>query len=163
MGWLLPVTLSCISLLSLLLPGALSRSPSEHPLLVRLRKPPDRQYPQDLTFQAVQNKEPVALGGQGESHPELLVELHPLRSHRHHQHRVNLRVHRGKGRGQGPRRARGRGRRHTRRHHTQLMRMGCSFSTCQLQNLSHRLRHFLGQSGKKESAPVNLTSPHSYG
>ncbi|XP_051818553.1 protein ADM2 [Antechinus flavipes] len=163
MGWLLPVTLGCISLLSLLLPGALSRRAGEDPLLARPRKPPDGRYPQDLTSEAVLNKEPVALGGQGEPHLEPLVELRPQRSHHHRQHRGKLRDHGGKRRGQGPRRAGGRGRRHTRRHHTQFIRKSCAFSTCQLQNLSHRLRHFLGQEGKKDSAPGNLMSPHSYG
>ncbi|XP_074128063.1 protein ADM2 [Sminthopsis crassicaudata] len=163
MGWLLSVTLGCISLLSLPLPGALSRRAGEDPLLARPREPPDGQYPQDLTSQAVLNKEPVALEGQQGLHLEPLVELRPQHFHHHRRHRGKLRDHRGKERGQGPRRVRGRGRRHTRRHHAQLMRMGCVLSTCQVQNLGHRLGQLVGLSGRKDSAPVNPRSPHSYG
>ncbi|XP_074083271.1 protein ADM2 [Macrotis lagotis] len=155
MGWLLPVTLGCISLLSLLLPSALSRRLGPHPLLARPREPPDRLSSRDLEPQAVMNVGPVALVGQPGSHLETLAAHHPGKlHHRHHGHR-RLQGRRG--------RSRGRGRRHTRRHHAQLLRMGCVLSTCQVQNLSHRLRQLMGQSGRQDSAPMNPKSPHSYG
>ncbi|MGH0125722.1 UNVERIFIED_CONTAM: hypothetical protein FKN15_027317 [Acipenser sinensis] len=60
-----------------------------------------------------------------------------------------------------------RGRRHAhgglRAHHPQLMRVGCVLGTCQVQNLSHRLWQLNGQSGREVSSPVNPNSPHSYG
>ncbi|KAM9169786.1 protein ADM2 [Pangshura tecta] len=61
----------------------------------------------------------------------------------------------------GPRRAK----RHAaaRRHHAQLMRVGCVLGTCQVQNLGHRLWQLMGQSGRQDSSPMNPNSPHSYG
>ncbi|KAG7454776.1 hypothetical protein MATL_G00263370 [Megalops atlanticus] len=61
-----------------------------------------------------------------------------------------------------------RGRRHIRNaarghHHPQLMRVGCVLGTCQVQNLSHRLYQLIGQSGREDSSPINPKSPHSYG
>ncbi|XP_013858935.1 ADM2 [Austrofundulus limnaeus] len=60
-----------------------------------------------------------------------------------------------------------RGRRHASgsgaRAHGHLMRVGCVLGTCQVQNLSHRLYQLIGQSGRVESSPLNLHSPHSYG
>lgn len=48
-------------------------------------------------------------------------------------------------------------------HHAQLMRVGCVLGTCQVQNLSHRLYQLIGQSGREDSSPINPRSPHSYG
>ncbi|XP_072530040.1 protein ADM2a [Salminus brasiliensis] len=48
-------------------------------------------------------------------------------------------------------------------HHGQLMRVGCVLGTCQVQNLSHRLYQLVGQTGREDSSPVNPRSPHSYG
>ncbi|XP_068958931.1 protein ADM2 [Petaurus breviceps papuanus] len=158
MGWLLPVTVGCISLLSLLLPGTLSRRLGPHPLLARPREPPDRLSPQDLESQAVMNVRLVAAVGQPGSHLEPLVRHHP-RHPPHPRHRHGKLPGR---RGRGSARGSGRGRRHARRH-AQLMRMGCVLSTCQVQNLSHRLRQLMGQSGRQDSAPMNPKSPHSYG
>lgn len=45
----------------------------------------------------------------------------------------------------------------------QLMRVGCVLGTCQVQNLSHRLYQLIGQSGREDSSPINPKSPHSYG
>uniref|UniRef100_A0A8C8S8C0 Adrenomedullin 2 n=1 Tax=Pelusios castaneus TaxID=367368 RepID=A0A8C8S8C0_9SAUR len=61
----------------------------------------------------------------------------------------------------GPQRAK----RHAavRRHHAQLMRVGCVLGTCQVQNLGHRLWQLMGQSGRQDSSPINPSSPHSYG
>lgn len=60
-----------------------------------------------------------------------------------------------------------RGRRHANgsgaRGQGHLMRVGCVLGTCQVQNLSHRLYQLIGQSGREESSPINLHSPHSYG
>ncbi|XP_023276185.1 ADM2-like [Seriola lalandi dorsalis] len=47
--------------------------------------------------------------------------------------------------------------------HAQLMRVGCVLGTCQVQNLSHRLYQLIGQSGREDSSPINPRSPHSYG
>ncbi|KPP67755.1 ADM2 protein-like [Scleropages formosus] len=59
-----------------------------------------------------------------------------------------------------------RGRRHAglrSHHHPQLMRVGCAFGTCQVQNLSHRLYQLIGQSGREDTSPIKPDSPHSYG
>ncbi|AWP00972.1 putative ADM2-like [Scophthalmus maximus] len=48
-------------------------------------------------------------------------------------------------------------------HHAQLMRVGCVLGTCQVQNLSHRLYQLIGQSGREDSSPINPRSPHSFG
>ncbi|XP_030575563.1 protein ADM2a [Archocentrus centrarchus] len=48
-------------------------------------------------------------------------------------------------------------------HHAKLMRVGCVLGTCQVQNLSHRLYQLIGQSGREDSSPINPKSPHSYG
>ncbi|XP_019955386.2 protein ADM2a [Paralichthys olivaceus] len=48
-------------------------------------------------------------------------------------------------------------------HHAQLKRVGCVLGTCQVQNLSHRLYQLIGQSGREDSSPINPRSPHSYG
>ncbi|XP_033018353.1 protein ADM2 [Lacerta agilis] len=48
-------------------------------------------------------------------------------------------------------------------HRAQLMRVGCALGTCQVQNLNHRLWLLKGQLGRQESAPMNPSSPHSYG
>ncbi|XP_068859898.1 protein ADM2 [Aphelocoma coerulescens] len=53
-----------------------------------------------------------------------------------------------------------RGRRHAGGH---LVRVGCVLGTCQVQNLSHRLWQLRGQSGRRDSSPMNPNSPHSYG
>lgn len=45
----------------------------------------------------------------------------------------------------------------------QLMRVGCVLGTCQVQNLSHRLYQLVGQTGREDSSPINPRSPHSYG
>ncbi|XP_044534061.1 protein ADM2 [Gracilinanus agilis] len=159
MGWLLPVALGCISLLSLPLPGAQSRRLGPHPLLARPREPPDRPRPRDLESQAVKSVRPVVLVTQPRPHLEPVMGSLPRQPHSHRHLHGRLRGQRGRGRS----RARGRGRRHTRRHGAKLMRVGCVLSTCQVQNLSHRLRQLMGQSGRQDSAPMNPKSPHSYG
>ncbi|XP_059102833.1 protein ADM2 [Peromyscus eremicus] len=50
-----------------------------------------------------------------------------------------------------------------RRPHAQLLRVGCVLGTCQVQNLSHRLWQLVRPSGRRDSAPVDPSSPHSYG
>ncbi|XP_017513523.2 protein ADM2 isoform X2 [Manis javanica] len=45
----------------------------------------------------------------------------------------------------------------------QLLRVGCVLGTCQVQNLSHRLWQLVGSAGPRDSAPVDPSSPHSYG
>ncbi|XP_035280353.1 protein ADM2a [Anguilla anguilla] len=63
----------------------------------------------------------------------------------------------------GRRHAHARGRGHHHHHHPQLMRVGCVLGTCQVQNLSHRLYQLIGQSGREDTSPMNPKSPHSYG
>lgn len=58
----------------------------------------------------------------------------------------------------GPRRHLG-----PRRPQAQLLRVGCVLGTCQVQNLSHRLWQLIGSAGPHDSAPVDPSSPHSYG
>ncbi|XP_040928426.1 protein ADM2a [Betta splendens] len=48
-------------------------------------------------------------------------------------------------------------------HNPQLMRVGCVLGTCQVQNLSHRLYQLIGQTGREDSSPINPRSPHSFG
>ncbi|XP_035003373.1 protein ADM2a [Hippoglossus stenolepis] len=48
-------------------------------------------------------------------------------------------------------------------HNAKMMRVGCVLGTCQVQNLSHRLYQLIGQSGREDSSPINPRSPHSYG
>lgn len=50
-----------------------------------------------------------------------------------------------------------------RRSRAQLLRVGCALGTCQVQNLSHRLWQLVGSAGPRASAPVDPSSPHSYG
>nr|XP_004650469.1 protein ADM2 [Jaculus jaculus] len=50
-----------------------------------------------------------------------------------------------------------------RRPQAQLLRVGCVLGTCQVQNLSHRLWQLVRPSGRRDSAPVDPSSPHSYG
>ncbi|KAK2494407.1 hypothetical protein MC885_013977 [Smutsia gigantea] len=45
----------------------------------------------------------------------------------------------------------------------QLLRVGCVLGTCQVQNLSHRLWQLVGSASLRDSAPVDPSSPHSYG
>ncbi|XP_010632550.1 protein ADM2, partial [Fukomys damarensis] len=67
-------------------------------------------------------------------------------------------LHDGGRRHPGPRRHSG-----LRRPHAQLLRVGCVLGTCQVQNLSHRLWQLVGTAGQRDSAPVDPSSPHSYG
>ncbi|XP_054426436.1 protein ADM2 [Pteronotus mesoamericanus] len=44
-----------------------------------------------------------------------------------------------------------------------LLRAGCVLGTCQVQNLSHRLWQLVASAGPRDSAPIDPSSPHSYG
>uniref|UniRef100_A0A5F9DM23 Adrenomedullin 2 n=1 Tax=Oryctolagus cuniculus TaxID=9986 RepID=A0A5F9DM23_RABIT len=50
-----------------------------------------------------------------------------------------------------------------RRTQAQLLRVGCVLGTCQVQNLSHRLWQLVRPAGRQDSAPIDPSSPHSYG
>uniref|UniRef100_A0A8C2W8M2 Adrenomedullin 2 n=1 Tax=Chinchilla lanigera TaxID=34839 RepID=A0A8C2W8M2_CHILA len=127
------VALGCISLLHLQLPGACSSSLRGSPL-----KPPART--------------PSGLQPQ---HPHLPPQP---------QERASLAPAMGRALQDGGRRHPG-PRQHLglRRPHAQLMRVGCVLGTCQVQKLSHRLWQLVGPAGRRDSAPVDPSSPHSYG
>ncbi|XP_004642481.1 ADM2 [Octodon degus] len=132
------VALGCISLLHLQLPGACSGSLRGSPLPARPRKPPIRT-------------------------PSGLLPRH---SHLPAQPQKAVSLALAKGRA-----VRDGGRRHPssrqhsglRRPHAQLMRVGCVLGTCQVQKLSHRLWQLVGPAGQRDSAPMDPSSPHSYG
>ncbi|XP_038406030.1 protein ADM2 isoform X5 [Canis lupus familiaris] len=54
-------------------------------------------------------------------------------------------------------------RRGPRRSRAQLLRVGCVLGTCQVQNLSHRLWQLVGSAGPRNAAPMDPSSPYSYG
>ncbi|XP_028934361.1 protein ADM2 [Ornithorhynchus anatinus] len=148
MGWTLPLALGCISLLGppglpgLPLPGGSAQGAQGPPLLTRRREPPDRPGgPRSPPRLPGPLRRPTATPPRP---PPPAGPARPLRT---------------------PRAPRGRGRRHAgpRRHHVQLMRVGCALGTCQVQNLSHRLWQLMGQSGRRDSSPMDPNSPHSYG
>ncbi|XP_038612490.1 protein ADM2 [Tachyglossus aculeatus] len=143
MSWTLPLTLGCISLLGLPLPGGAARRAHGPTLLPRRREPPDRP--------GGPRSPPRLLGPPGSRPTATPPRPPPLGG--------SVRLPRPS------RTPRGRGRRHVgpRRHHVQLMRVGCALGTCQVQNLSHRLWQLMGQSGRRDSSPVDPNSPHSYG
>ncbi|XP_027971157.1 ADM2 [Eumetopias jubatus] len=142
MARLLTVTFGCISLLYLLLPGTLSRSLGRSQQPAPPREPPARTLssglkPQHPTPRRVVWKLHQALQPQ-RSASRAPATGRPLQDglHRH----------------LGPRRSR-----------AQLLRVGCVLGTCQVQNLSHRLWQLVGSAGPRDSAPMDPSSPHSYG
>ncbi|XP_004438062.1 PREDICTED: ADM2 [Ceratotherium simum simum] len=136
MARLLTVTLGCISLLYLQLPGALSRRPA------RPREPPARNPSSGLQPR----------------HPAPQPAVWKLRQAFQPQRSASLASAMGQPLRDGPRRHLG-----PRRPQAQLLRVGCVLGTCQVQNLSHRLWQLVGSAGPRDSAPMDPSSPHSYG
>uniref|UniRef100_A0A8C3YQ29 Adrenomedullin 2 n=1 Tax=Catagonus wagneri TaxID=51154 RepID=A0A8C3YQ29_9CETA len=138
---LLSVTLGCISLLYLQLPGTLSLG------LGRSRLPAPREPPARTSSSALQSWHPAPRPAVWKRHqalqPQRSARLAPALG----QPRRN-----GPGRHLGPRRPR-----------VQLLRVGCVLGTCQVQNLSHRLWQLVGSAGPRDTVPVDPSSPHSYG
>ncbi|XP_057597827.1 protein ADM2 [Hippopotamus amphibius kiboko] len=136
------VALGCISLLYLQLPGALSLGPAGSRLPARRREPPAR-----TPHSGSQPRRPAARPVVWELHrafqPQRRASLAPA---------VGQPLRHGPGRHVGPRRLR-----------AQLLRVGCALGTCQVQNLSHRLWQLVGSAGPRDPAPVDPSSPHSYG
>ncbi|NP_958829.1 protein ADM2 preproprotein [Rattus norvegicus] len=138
------VTFGCISLLYLL-PGTLSGSLGKG---LRPREPPAKipssgPQPGHPSLRPVVWKPPHALQPQGRGNPALATVHLPQGGGSRHP---------------GPQRHVG-----SRRPHAQLLRVGCVLGTCQVQNLSHRLWQLVRPSGRRDSAPVDPSSPHSYG
>ncbi|XP_008701197.2 protein ADM2 [Ursus maritimus] len=142
MARLLTVTFGCISLLYLLLPGTRSRSLGRNP-----RPAPHREPPARTPYRVPKPRHPAPQHGVWKLHEALQPQRsasqapamgRPLRGgpHRH----------------LGPRRSR-----------AQLLRVGCALGTCQVQNLGHRLWQLVGSAGPRDSAPMDPSSPHSYG
>ncbi|XP_007123366.1 protein ADM2 [Physeter macrocephalus] len=142
MARLLTVTLGCISFLYLQLPGALSLSLARSRPPARPREPPARTPSSGL-----QSRHPAARPVVWKLHQA----LQPQRS-------ASLAPAMGQPLRNGPRRHLG-----PRRPRAQLLRVGCVLGTCQVQNLSHRLWQLVGSAGPHDSAPVDPSSPHSYG
>ncbi|CAD7676979.1 unnamed protein product [Nyctereutes procyonoides] len=142
MAWLLTGTLGCISLLYLLLPGTLSRSlgGSQRPALPR---EPPAHAPSSSLKPPSPVPQPVDWKLQQALQP-------PRRASRAPATGQPLRD--GAHRRRGPHRSR-----------AQLLRVGCVLGTCQVQNLSHRLWQLVGSAGPRNAAPVDPSSPYSYG
>ncbi|KAM9673828.1 protein ADM2 [Trichechus inunguis] len=147
MARLLAVTLGCISLLYLQLPGALSLGLGGRPRPSRFREPlartssrslrPRHPAPQPVVWklhQAPQPQKSTSLAAALSQPPQDHGRRHSGSWH------------------SGPRRPR-----------AQLLRVGCALGTCQVQNLSHRLWQLVGQASQQDLAPVDPSSPHSYG
>ncbi|XP_049627681.1 protein ADM2 [Suncus etruscus] len=139
----LPVALACISLLCLQLPGALARARTRAPAKGR----PRAQTP--LGDPHPQRPAPrPAVWKRWKVHPQRSASLAPRSGHRAWS---------------GPHRRRHRGSSGPYRTRAQLLRVGCVLGTCQVQNLSHRLWQLLGPPGPRDVAPVDPSSPYSYG
>ncbi|XP_034499545.1 protein ADM2 [Ailuropoda melanoleuca] len=142
MARLLTVSFGCISLLYLLLPGTRSRSLGRNP-----RPAPHREPPARTPSRGLKPRHPASQHVVWKLHQA----LQPQRS-----------ASRAPGTGRplrdSPRRHLG-----PRRSRPQLLRVGCALGTCQVQNLSHRLWQLVGSAGPRDSAPMDPSSPHSYG
>ncbi|XP_070455430.1 protein ADM2 isoform X1 [Equus przewalskii] len=142
MAWLLTVTLGCISLLYLQLPGTLSRGLAGGQRPARPREPP-AWTPSSGPQPRYPAPRPMVW--------KLHQALQPQRSN-------SLAPAMGQSLRGGPHRHLG-----PHRPRAQLLRVGCVLGTCQVQNLSHRLWQLVGSAGPRDSAPVDPSSPHSYG
>ncbi|KAL1767569.1 ADM2 [Sigmodon hispidus] len=141
------VTLGCISLLYLL-PGTQSSGLGRALKLSRLRESPAKILPSGLqpghsSLRPVVWKSHHAPQPQARGNPTLAM-AHLLQN--------------GGSRHPSPQRHLG-----PRRPHAQLLRVGCVLGTCQVQNLSHRLWQLVRPTGRRDSAPMDPSSPHSYG
>ncbi|XP_004589756.2 protein ADM2 [Ochotona princeps] len=133
MAWLLLLTLGCISLVYLQLPAALSSSP---------RPVRPRESPAWTPANSLHPRRPA-------SWPATWKPRQARQPHRRASH-VPTGGQRLKA--SGPHRP-----------HAQLLRVGCALGTCQVQNLSHRLWQLVRPTGRQDSAPIDPSSPHSYG
>ncbi|KAK7816965.1 hypothetical protein U0070_014308 [Myodes glareolus] len=141
------VTLGCISLLYLL-PGTQSGGLGKGLKLLRPKDSPAKAPSSDLqpghsSLRSAAWKSHRAPQPQGRGNPTLAM-VHLLQN--------------GGSRHPGPQRHLG-----PRRPHAQLLRVGCVLGTCQVQNLSHRLWQLVRPAGQRDSAPIDPSSPHSYG
>ncbi|XP_021494674.1 protein ADM2 [Meriones unguiculatus] len=136
------VTLGCISLLYLL-PGTLSGGLAKGLRLSRSRESPAK----------------IPSSGLHPGHPSLRPRHAPHPQGRGNPALAVVHLHQGGGSRQpGSQRHLG-----SRRPQAQLLRVGCVLGTCQVQNLSHRLWQLVRPAGRRDSAPVDPSSPHSYG
>ncbi|XP_045866674.1 protein ADM2 [Meles meles] len=142
MARLLTVAFGCISLLYLLFPGTLPRSPGRTQRPVPPREPPAR----------------TPSSGLKPRHPAPRRVAWRLQQALHLQRSASRAPALGRSLRGGPPRHLG-----PRRSRAQLLRVGCVLGTCQVQNLSHRLWQLVGSAGPRDSAPVDPSSPHSYG
>ncbi|XP_037015988.2 protein ADM2 [Artibeus jamaicensis] len=142
MARLLLAALGCTSLLHLQLPDALSgcqgRSPRPaQPSGPPARTPSRRLQPRHLAPWPDTRKPHQAL------QPQRGASLSPA---------VGRPLWKGPRRRSGPPRPR-----------APLLRVGCLLGTCQVQNLSHRLWQLIASAGPRDPAPVDPSSPRSYG
>ncbi|XP_069909228.1 protein ADM2 [Oryctolagus cuniculus] len=142
MARLLAVILGCVSLVYLQLPGALSSGPLGGPRPLRPREPPAR----------------TPSGSLQPRHPAPWAVVWKPRQVPQPYRRASQAPTMGQ-------RLRDSGQRHPgpRRTQAQLLRVGCVLGTCQVQNLSHRLWQLVRPAGRQDSAPIDPSSPHSYG
>ncbi|KAM4882052.1 protein ADM2 [Thomomys bottae] len=153
MAWLLTLTLGCISLylqLPCVLSGLVGRDPPSTPP----RQPPAWTLSSDLlprqpALQPMFRKLRQAPKLQRSVSPPPTTGRPLKHGDSHHARRQRHLV---------PQRLLG-----PRRPQAQLLRVGCVLGTCQVQNLSHRLWQLVGPAGRRNSAPVDPNSPHSYG
>ncbi|XP_069485600.1 protein ADM2 [Ambystoma mexicanum] len=166
---LLPVALGCISLLCLHLSACRARTLAlrYQDLPPEPRKPPDREPPYLDQNMGLLNRI-LTESGSTLSLNDMEEATGPLNGRI--QSPTNTKSHwwlphRTPSSAVPPDPARPRLKRHAhyRGHRPQLMRVGCSLGTCQVQNLSHRLWQLMGQSGREDSSPIDPNSPHSYG
>ncbi|XP_077614000.1 protein ADM2 [Crocuta crocuta] len=145
MAWPLPLTFGCISLLCLLLPGTLSSSLDGSQWPVPLRVPPALTSSSGLGPGHAAGKPVVwklhrALQPQGgadeDEAPAMAQRLQGGGSLRHLGFRRSLAQH---------------------------AQPGCTLSTCQVQNLSHRLWKLFNPGNSQDTVPVDLSSANSFG
>ncbi|XP_037371034.1 protein ADM2 [Talpa occidentalis] len=139
------LTLACVSLY-LRLPGTLSRGPGGSGQPARPGEPPARTPPGGLQPQLPAPR------------PALWKLQQPLRPQRRAAPAPATRRRPRAGPRPPPRRPAG-----PRPRHARLLRVGCGLGTCRVQHLGHRLWQLVGPAGSRDSAPVDPSSPHSYG
>ncbi|XP_045690690.1 protein ADM2 [Phyllostomus hastatus] len=144
MAQLLLVTLGCISLLYLQLPDALSGCQGRSPRPAQPRAPPAR-----TPCSRLQPQHPAPWPKTRK--PGQTPRLQPSRS-------ASLSPAAGQPLQKVPCRPSG-----PPRPRAPLLRAGCVLATCQVQNLSHRLWQLVASAGPQDSAPVDPSSPRSYG
>ncbi|XP_045042983.2 protein ADM2 [Desmodus rotundus] len=142
MAQLLLVTFSCISLLCLQLPDALSGCQGRSPRPARPREPPARTPSSGLQPQR----------------PAPWPETWKTRQALQPQRSASLSPAVGQPLWKGPRRRSG-----PPRPTALLLWVGCMLGTCQVQNLSHCLWQLVASAGPRDLAPLDPSSPHSYG